>query len=358
MTQNDTNERIERIQQGLSRWFRTRRSDLDGLDISNLRAPEVGASNETLFFDLQWKISGKVERQSLVIRLKPMSGPQVFQEYDLSFQYGIMNMLADTNVPVPRLLGYEEDESILGAPFFLMERIEGKVPIENPLYHVEGWIVDLTPEQRAEMWDSGIQVFSCLHRLDLEKMDLEFLNQPQRGNTPLDQQLHYYKEFFEWTMEGRQHPLCEEALRWLEANKPKGPEPVALCWGDAKLGNMVFQGTRCVGLLDWELAGLGNPLDDIVWYILLDRSLSEGCDVPRLEGFPGREETVARWEELSGMKAENLGYYEVLGAFKFSVIMCRIMTIYKQLGFWPADSDWDINNNATKILEKEMALRR
>jgi len=121
---------------------------------------------------------------------------------------------------------------------------------------------------------------------------------------------------------------------------------------------MIFQGTRCVGLLDWELAHLGNPIDDVAWYLMLDRCLSEGCEIPRLSGFLSRDETVAYWESVSGMKAENFEYYEFLAYYRFSVIIYRIISMRKETGEWPADSDYDVWNLATHILEKEMALRR
>ena len=121
---------------------------------------------------------------------------------------------------------------------------------------------------------------------------------------------------------------------------------------------MIFQGTRCVGLFDWELAHLGNPIDDVCWYLMLDRCLGEGIDLPRLSGFLDREETVAYWEKVSGMQAANFEYYELFAVYRFSVIMYRIISLYKETGAWPAYSDFDVNNLATNILEKEMAKRR
>ncbi len=110
--------------------------------------------------------------------------------------------------------------------------------------------------------------------------------------------------------------------------------------------------------MDWELARLGNPVDDLAWYMMLDRCLSEGCNIPRLAGFPPREATVARWEELTGREARDLAYYELFGAFKFATMMYRVIGIHKKSGVFPADSDYDVNNLATAILEKELAAQR
>jgi len=350
--------RSSSIRTGLTPWLSARWPEARDLEIVNLKRPDVGASNETLFVDVHWIQDGKPRSEALVLRLKPMVGPQVFPEYDLASQYRIVNLLGRTDVPVPRLYGYEADEGVIGAPFYVMARVDGVVPLENPPYHAEGWLTECTPEQRREIWNSGIDAFSRIHKLDWRSLGFDFLDRPDLGETPLDQELGYYRDFFASMMEGRRYPLCEEALSWLEANKPTSPEPTGLCWGDAKLGNMIFQGTRCVALFDWELAHLGNPIDDVSWYLMLDRCLSEGCSIPRLDGLPDRNQTIARWEEASGLEARDLGYYEVFSAFRFSLIMHRVISIRKQTGEWPADSDYDMNNLATDILEKEMVPRR
>jgi aminoglycoside phosphotransferase (APT) family kinase protein len=349
---------LERLRRELTRWLGNRVPGVEKLEISELQKPEVGASNETLFFDARWQEAGVPRERGMVARLESRSGPQVFPAYDLARQYRIVELLGKTDVLVPELFGYEEDESVLGIPFYVMARIEGRCPRENPPYHSEGWLADCTTAERAEIWRSGIAAFAGIHRLDWRESGFEFLDRKDLGETPLEQELQYYRAFYEWTRKGRTHPLCEEALAWLEANQPRQPEPVGIVWGDAKLGNMVFQSTRCVGLFDWELAHLGNPVDDVAWYLMLDRCLSEGCDLPRLSGFEDRERTLAYWEEASGLKAVDFEYYELFAAYRFCVIMYRIISMYKEVGSWPADSDFDVCNLSSNILEKEMAKRR
>jgi aminoglycoside phosphotransferase (APT) family kinase protein len=349
---------FEKITGGLTRWLSAQWPDALDLEILNLTKPQAGASNETLFFDVSWTSNAARQTKSMVVRLAAASGPQVYPTYDLALQYRVQESLQQTDVPVPRLHGLEEDRSILGVPFYVMERIEGRLPVENPPYPGAGWLTECTSEERAAIWNSGIEVMARIHKLDWEGLGFGFLDRSERGSTPLDQELDFYREFYDWTRRGRHHPLCEEAAVWLENNKPTQPEPVKLCWGDAKLANMVFQGTRCAGVFDWELAHLGNPIDDVSWYLMLDSCLSEGCGLPRLEGFLSREETVSCWQRASGLKAENFEYYEVFSAYRFSVIMYRIVSIQKEIGVWPADSDYDVWNLASNILEKEMARRR
>jgi len=357
MTEGNTGE-LESIRKGLTGWLETQWKDAAELEVSGLKKPEVGASSETLFFDVTWKEKGTQQTKALVARIGTTSGPQVFQVYDLAKQYKIMDTLGKTDVLVPQLYGHEDDPGIIGAPFYLMGRIEGRVPMESPPYHMEGWLGECTPEERSQLWKSGIEAFSKIHKLDWKAQGFEFLDRPERGENPLDQELHFYQEYYDWTREGRTHALCEEAMAWLQANKPQNQEPVSVLWGDTKIGNMIFQGTNCAGLFDWELAHLGNPIDDVAWYMMLDRCLSEGIGVPRLSGLLSRDETVAYWETVSGMKAVNFEYYEFLAYYRFSVIMYRIISVRKETGEWPADDTYDVWNLATNILEKEMALRR
>ena len=81
-----------------------------------------------------------------------------------------------------------------------------------------------------------------------------------------------------------------------------------LLWGDARIGNIIFDGTRPAAVLDWEMVTLGSPEMDLAWSIFLDRHHSEGMGLPRLEGFPSYEETVERYEALTGFEVQDLHY--------------------------------------------------
>jgi aminoglycoside phosphotransferase (APT) family kinase protein len=357
MTAHETKS-MGQIRNGLTQWLEGQWTSVTDLELSGFCTPEVGASAQTLFFDALWKEQGRTRKRSLVARLKPGSEFHVFPDCDPAREYRIMSLLSGTGVPVPKMFGYEPDDTVIGSPFYLMERIEGRLFVENPPYHIQGWVADCTPEERAEMWFSGIDSFSRVHKLDWKALGFQFLNHPEWGDTPLDQQLQYWQDYYKWMLEaGDRHPLCEEALAWLQVHKPSD-EPVTLCWGDAKVGNMVFRGTECVGLLDWEMARLGNPVEDLVWYMILDRILWEGIGIPRLPGFSGRDETIRHWEWVSGFRAGEAEYYEILGALKISLILYRIYNMQRANGVALPTSDWVVNNNATAILAKEMASKR
>ena len=127
---------------------------------------------------------------------------------------------------------------------------------------------------------------------------------------------------------------------------------MSLVWGDSRIGNMIFRDFRCVAVLDWEMVTLGNPIEDLGWWLFVDRHHSEGLEAPRLPGFPSREQTVARYEERVGRRVENLEYYEIFAGFRFGVIMIRLAQQMVEYGLMPAESDFETNNIVTRLLAK------
>lgn len=347
---------LERTRRALLDWLPTKLPDARDLRIAELTAPErTGFSNDTLLFDLEWHEAGERRREGLVVRIKP-SGFPVFPSYDVGKQYRVMKILGErSDVPVPKMYWLEEDESMLGAPFYVMGRIDGQIPSDNPPYHAVGWMTELPTAGRATLWWSGLEAMARIHRLDSRALGLDFLALPELGAAPLEQHLSYYERYLEWAARGRRQPTAEPALDWLKSNVPRS-EPTGLSWGDSRIGNQIFRSCRCVAVLDWEMAMIGNPEQDLAWWLFVDRSLSEGIGLPRLDGLPSREETVARYQELVGRKVENLHYYEVWAGFRFAVIMCRIAQQQVEYGVMPPDSDFETNNMVTQLLARLLDL--
>uniref|UniRef100_UPI00202888D2 phosphotransferase n=1 Tax=Caballeronia sp. ATUFL_F1_KS39 TaxID=2921766 RepID=UPI00202888D2 len=79
----------------------------------------------------------------------------------------------------------------------------------------------------------------------------------------------YYRRYLAWASDGKPQPTVDAGLAWLLANQPQD-EPVGLSWGDARVGNMIFSDARCVAVLDWEMVALGNPEQDLGWWLFLD----------------------------------------------------------------------------------------
>ena len=322
-------EDLEGTRKKLEEWFRQRIAAGSDVSISDLKIPESsGMSNVTLLFDAHWDEGGRPIRRPCVGRLQPEIEKPVFPEYDLGLQYRVMDTLGQrTDIPVPPLLGLEENPDVLGKPFYIMQRMEGRVPGDMPPYTMGGWLMEeATPAQRRLLWEVGLATMARIHRLDHRALGFEFLARPEQGDTPLQQQLAYWQHYIDWGLEGRPCPAAEEAMAWLRAHQPAA-EPTALCWGDSRIGNMMFSPdcSEVRAVLDWEMVTLGNPLQDVVWWNYLDRFFGEGLGMDRLEGLPDHRETLAMWERETGFSAADHHYYEVFAGLRYGVIMSRIM---------------------------------
>jgi len=152
-------------------------------------------------------------------------------------------------------------------------------------------------------------------------------------------------------MERDRYPLLPRAQRWLHANRPPD-EPVAVCWGDSRLGNQIFNDTTCAAVIDWEMVRLGDPVQDLAWWIALDRCFSEGLGVERLPGLPDRNATIARWEALVGRAARHFEYYEVLALYKVTAIMARVSLQLLHYEYLPRESNMDGDNLASQTLAR------
>lgn len=349
---------LETAREGLTRWLRGKLPNATEVEVSGLVAPQSsGFSNETLLFDLTWTEAGRHRTASLVARIAP-TGFAVFPEYDLRLQYECMRLLAPAGIPVPRVYWLEtEDESVFGAKFYVMGRVDGRVPSDSPPYPLDGWLKELAPESQARIWWGGIESMARVHSLDWRALGLGFLDRPELGRTGLEQQMRYWERYMRWVARGRPQPTIEAAWEWLVRNQP-ADESDSLVWGDARIGNIIFaaDATEPLAVLDWEMATHGNGEQDLAWAIFVDRHHSEGLGVPKLPGFPSYEETISRYEELSGRAARLQEFYGVFAGYRFAVIMSRIAQQMVHYGVLPADSKFETDNMVTRLLAKDLGL--
>jgi aminoglycoside phosphotransferase (APT) family kinase protein len=348
---------LEASRVALQAWLGERRPEAEGLVVSDLDVPTAsGFSNETIFFDVAWRDGEGEHAERLVARLQT-DGPGLYPVYDIGLQHGVMRALQGSGVAVPKMLWLEEDASILGAPFFVMERLDGRVPADDPPFTATGWVLDLTPDERARLCDNGLRQLVAVHAVDPAGLDLDVLARPELGDTPLAQELAFYRRYYEWAAEAERLPVIESAFAWLSANQPAATGPPVISWGDARIGNMMFgERLEVVGVLDWEMAAFGAPEQDLGWWLFMHRHHTEGFDLPHPEGFPRREEVIARYEELSGRRVENVAYYEVLAALRGAVIMVRLARMMTAAGLLPADSGMAENNGSSRILADLLGL--
>jgi aminoglycoside phosphotransferase (APT) family kinase protein len=342
---------LEKTRGQLVEWLQGKLDGASDLRVEDFRGPkDTGFSSDTMMFDLSYRRAGERHSESMVIRIEPAGEFGVFPEYDVALQFNMMRALADTRVPVPRMFWLEADRGPLGAPFYVMEKLEGRVPSDSPPYHSTGWIFDSSPSEREAMWWSGLDAMSEVHKLDWQDERFDCIPRPSAGQTPLQAQLAYWDHYMRWGMDPSRYPLLESTQTWLEANQPSH-EPTAICWGDSRISNQIFDGTRTIAVIDWEMVFLGNPEADLAWFTTLDRCFTEGVGIPRLPGLPDVAASVARWEGGVGRKAEHFGYYAVFAAWRFAAIMARLFLQMKHYELLPQDADSDVNNFATQVLQ-------
>jgi aminoglycoside phosphotransferase (APT) family kinase protein len=132
---------------------------------------------------------------------------------------------------------------------------------------------------------------------------------------------------------------------------------VALLWGDARMGNLIFDDDLgVVAVLDWELAALGDPEIDLGWWVFMMRFHTEGMGVPVPSGFPGRDDVVVRYQELTGRPVRNLDYFELLAGVRVSSVLMRVAHLMKSAGALPPDSPMALHNPGTAMLAKLLGI--
>jgi aminoglycoside phosphotransferase (APT) family kinase protein len=344
----DPDQTIERL-----RTWLTDVAGLPDVTVDHLEIPAAtGFSNETILFDATWNDErGTPAVHHLVARIAPQAHT-VFLEANFESQFRVMQALAEhTDVPMPEMLWFEPDPSWFGSSFWIMVRIDGIAPADAPHYSIEGWLRDASPDEQAKVWWNGIAALAAVHNLDWRALGLELLDDPARGEPALEQQLTYYAESLEWAEQGKHHPGARAALEWLWANRPESdPARVTITWGDSRLANQMFRDGEVVAVLDWEMVALGDPRIDLGWWLFCDEVLTRSAGQERLPGFPSQDETVARWEQLTGRSAADLHWFLVFAGLRFTVVMLRLGTLLHDMGVVPEPFGYD--NDICRALDE------
>lgn len=338
----------------LARWLSNRLPEASNVQLSEIRLPGgAGVANETLLFDATWTEGGADRTGGFVARIE--SSSFLFMEANFDLHPKIMGQVAAAGIPVPAVVGFEPDQSILGARFFVMEHVPGQVPADQPPYCESGWLAGATTEQRGRLWRSGVTTLARLHDLDANRF--EFLWQPQRGSTGLEQYLRYNLESFEWAAHGRGHPVLEAAAIWLQEHLPED-RPTAFAWGDARIGNMIFRDWDCVAVLDWDMASLAGAETDLAWWILFDHAASVGYGLSALPGLGTAQETVSLWEDITGRRAVNIDYHLVFAAFRMALALMRVAQLLRASGVMAEDAadQMEMNNQGVQYLASMLEL--
>jgi aminoglycoside phosphotransferase (APT) family kinase protein len=249
--------------------------------------------------------------------------------YDLDQQVQTLRAVTDhTDVPVPEPLWSEPDPSVLGAPFFVMRRVAGTVPPDVPPYNCAGWLHDASPAQRRALQDSTIEVIARLHAAPEPTRHFSFLDRGPSGGTPLRRHVAHTRKWYQLASAQGVHrsPLLEEAFGWLEGHWPSQESEPVLCWGDARVSNVLYQDFRPAAVLDWEMAVLGPAEIDIAWLIYTHSMFQERATSRGVTGLPDflrPADVVATYEALSSRSVRDLDFYLTYSALRFGVVYLR-----------------------------------
>jgi aminoglycoside phosphotransferase (APT) family kinase protein len=326
----------------LAQWLAPRLSASD-VAVPDLTASGEGNSNETLLFTATW--DGGVRRARFVVRIQP-TGRTLFRDPDAVREAAVLrHVRAASGVPVPEVLDAEADPSLLGAPFFVMQHVPGRVLADIPSCHATGWLTELAPDVRARHWDEGLRALADISRVPLAGLPLA---RPDAGQTPLQHLVAATRAWFDWAVGDRDVGLVGRAMERIETTVPAHAD-AALSWGDARVGNLLYaQDGRVAAVLDWEMSCLAPAEVDLGWWLATDAFYSTGLGVPLLEGVPDRAATVARWQTLAGRRARDLEWYELLAALRFAIVLVRARDANVAKGVLSEASEMHVRNPMTQ----------
>jgi aminoglycoside phosphotransferase (APT) family kinase protein len=302
---------------------------IDADSVTAWLAERVDALAEPLRFDLilggQSNLTFRVtdaDGRRWVLRRPPLK--QVLATaHDMAREHRIMAALAPTDVPVPPLVGLCEDPAVNGAPFYVMEFVDGYILRDVALAEKLGAPV------LAAAGESLIQTLVAIHEVDVDAVGLGDLG---RREDYLARQLkRWYRQFENSKL--REIPVVDEVHAELVRTMP-AQHGATIVHGDYRLDNCLLDPTGSIAaVLDWELCTLGDPLADVGIMITYTRDAAEVARrgmpaATALPGFPSRPELIERYAEVSGRDVSKIGYYIAFGHWKLACIMEGVYARY------------------------------
>jgi aminoglycoside phosphotransferase (APT) family kinase protein len=300
----------------LASWLAARGLAAGELPAGELPAVELiagGRSNLTYRLD--------VGGSRLVLRRPPL-GHVLPTAHDMAREYRVLTALHGTDIPVPAPLALCQDAGVIGAPFYLMEYVDGRVLRSR----ADG--AELTPGQAAELSELLVRTLAGIHGVDVTAVGLDGFGRPEGY---LTRQLARWQRQWELSATGDM-PGYDRLVARLAEGLPDGGDH-ALLHGDFRLDNMLISlGARpgVAAVVDWEMSTLGDPLADlgltlVYWADLGDPDDPDwpdiGVSATAVPGFLSRAGLAQRYAELTGRDLSRIGYYMAFGCFKLAVVL-------------------------------------
>lgn len=277
--------------------------------IEGLQRMTGGSSRETWSFDALYERSGETVRLPLVLRRDPGKTNIPSNRSD---EYRLLQAARAHGVPVPAVHWLADGDALDGQAL-IMERVEGETIARRLLRD------DVYARARTVMTAQLAEAAAQIHSIDYVKHRLDFLARPAAGESAAAVELDRFEQIYR-AITPDPHPAFELAFRWLRGRLPP-PDRLALVHGDFRIGNVIFGPEGLRSVLDWELAHVGDPMEDLGW--LCVRAWRFGNDEKPVGGVGTREDLFAAYERASGVHVNprRVRFWEVLGNLKWG-IMC------------------------------------
>ncbi|PZC41525.1 MAG: putative kinase, aminoglycoside phosphotransferase (APT) family [Chloroflexi bacterium] len=246
-----------------------------------------------------------------VVRKKP-PGELLKSAHAVDREYRVMKALWESDVPVPEMFHMCEDTSVVGTEFFVMERLEGRVFTDHSTAGRDA-------TERRAMYREVMRVVASLHAVDYEAVGLGDFGRP--GTYVQRQYKRWTKQYV--ASQTEEIASFNKLMEWLPSQMPAAAE-TTIVHGDPGLHNMMFapDGPRIVGLLDWEISTLGNPLSDVAYFASRFYSAEpEHAVTVGRNGVPTPPELVADYEEFSGRTVTDFPFYVVFNMYRTAAIV-------------------------------------
>jgi aminoglycoside phosphotransferase (APT) family kinase protein len=253
------------------------------------------------------KVSGFAMASEVILRIGPPYG--LFAPYSAMPEFESLSALAASDVPAPRVYFASDDLSLLGAPFFLCEKVEGDTPLP--------WgsqLQALVGERRDRLAANFIDALAALHVFNWFSTPLARWGEGVTPENAAQLQIDdWHGRFQRWAL--RPHPMAHRTLAWLRARAPRA-QRVSIVHGDYRLGNFLERDGRISAILDWELVHLGDPVEDLGWAFLPQYR----GGAPLVCGLASEADFLARYEARSGLKVDpaSLKFYIVFSLLKLA----------------------------------------
>lgn len=291
----------------------------------------TGMSSETIVLSVTWAEGGTAIEQKFVARVAPSNDDvPVFPIYRLDHQFEVMRLVREhTDIPVPKVRWLESTGEVLGTPFFLMDYVEGITPPDvMPYTFGDNWFFDAPAVKQRELQDATVEVLAKLHAIPDATATFGFLAEDS-DKSALRHHVDWVRSWYDFAVPDiGASPLVEQAFDWLENHWPTdadAAEPVEL-WGDARVGNVLYQDFRPIAVLDWEMTTLGPREFDVAWIIFAHKVFESLSGLAGLPGLPEvlREEDVrATYARLTGVELSDFRWFYVYSGIIWAIVFMR-----------------------------------